>query len=540
MSSGIVSSQNSSYISIVPSTQTEFTENSQMIIEIDETLGYIKGRDSYLCMDVTNTSSDNSRWSFPNGVGASALINRLEIYSKSTGQLLETLENYNQWCGIENQYMRDDYSVLQRTEGVGSPSYQYMNESDPNNLLLRQPTNLDPSKVENNLISPVNADDATPAYTARRFCIPIKSGVFSRWWDDEKLCPVMNLGGLRMVFTFASNEEVCKRLGFYPQTVVEGEFMPDVAVYPLDFNGGFTEGIPLDAITEETDTVFTKVDEIGAFANVSNTGLAVGNSVNISNLDETLIQIRTITGITYSPDTTGQIIITLNENIQTEEIPRLFLDDNIRPSFLVQNVELRVLQMIVPKDGMEKLAKPMKYEYTTYDQFHHTIPSTILRDQIPITSVASKAKAVFTHFINSKYELDQSEKSYYSGMGPTELNLNSIQLFVNNKLYPLQAINPSNKQDKALMLNELVKAFRAIGKQPLNLGTNEFGGLNDYSNTFLYARELARGQFVYNLQNAEPEVRVGFSGIRENCRTNTYVFSKKIVDISAKGLAVML
>lgn len=539
MSSGIVSSQNSSYISIVPSTQTEFTENSQMIIEIDETLGYIKGRDSYLCMDVTNTSSDNSRWSFPNGVGASALINRLEIYSKSTGQLLETLENYNQWCGIENQYMRDDYSVLQRTEGVGSPSYQYMNESIPNALPFRHLTNLNPASVENNLVSPINKDDATPAYTARRFCIPIKSGVFSRWWDEEKLCPVMNLGGLRMVFTFASNEEVCKRLGYYPQAIVDDEFMPNVQVYSL--TGGPFNGIPLLPIDDEGDTVLTKVEDLeGTFANVSNTGLAVGNKVVIAKADDTEKQYATITGITYSPDTQGQVIINFEGNLNNETEPFLTLDTTTRPSYLVQNVELRVLQMIVPKDGMEKLAKPMKYEYTTYDQFHHTIPSTILRDQIPITSVASKAKAVFTHFVQSSNELDQTEKSYYSGMGPSELELNSIQLFVNNKLYPLQAINPQSVNDKSLMLNELVKAFRAIGKQPLNLGTNEFGGLNDYSNTFLYARELARGQFVYNLQNAEPEVRVGFSGIRENCRTNTYVFSKKIVDISAKGLAVML
>lgn len=537
MSNGIVSSQNSSYISIVPSTQTEFTENSQMIIEIDETLGYIKGRDSYLCLDVLNTSSDSSRWSFPNGVGASALINRLEIYSKSTGQLLETLENYNQWCGIENQYMRDDYSTLQRLEGVGSPSYQYMNASEPNDILVRSTTLLNPSKVENNLLSPLNADDATPAYTSRRFCIPIKSGVFSRWWDEERLCPVMNLGGLRMVFTFGTNEEVCKRLGFYPQETLDDEFVESVNVYPLTDD----IGIPMITIDEAGDTLLSRIAEFkGNFANVNNTGLSVGNKVIVQKLDGTEKQYKTITEITASNDTQGQIVITFDSELNEVENPYILLDTSVRPSFLVQNVELRVLQMVVPKDGMDKLAKPMKYEYTTYDQFHHTIPATILRDQIPITSVASKAKAVFTHFMDTDNQLDQTEKSYYSGMGPSELHLNSVQLFVNNKLYPLQAINPQATNDKALMHNEVVKAFLAIGKQPLNLGTNEYGGLNDYSNTFLYARELARGQFVYNLQNAEPEVRLGFSAIRNNCRTNTYVFSKKIVDISAKGLAVML
>jgi hypothetical protein len=121
------------------------------------------------------------------------------------------------------------------------------------------------------------------------------------------------------------------------------------------------------------------------------------------------------------------------------------------------------------------------------------------------------------------------------------MNVNSLQLFINNKLYPLQKINPQKTSDKPLMLNELVKALRSIRKTPLNLGSNEKGQLEDYSNTFLYSRELARGDFVYPLLNAEPEIRMGFSATRpNNIRVNTYVFSKKVVDVSPQGLMVEL
>ena len=190
---------------------------------------------------------------------------------------------------------------------------------------------------------------------------------------------------------------------------------------------------------------------------------------------------------------------------------------------------------------MDKLAKPMKYEFTSYDQFFNTLPTSVLRHQVPIQSVATKGRSIFTHFVDSSTEATRDLKSYYSGASPTELNLNSVQLFINNRLYPLQSINPQKYQDKPLMLNELVKALGSINKLAMNLGSNEKGQLEDYSNTFLYARELARGDFVYSLRNAEPEVRLGFSATRTNpIRCNSFVFSRKVVDVSPQGLMVEL
>jgi len=541
MTDKIVDSKNSSFISLVPTTQTTFTENGQMIFELDESLGYVKGRDSYLVLDVENNSSDFSRWSFPNGVGASALIKRLEIYSRSTGQLLEALDNYNQWCGIENQYMRDDFSTEQREQGVGTPTFQHINGYDGAGAVFRNQVNLDPSLIENNLISPVDSTQKNPVYFSRQFLIPIKSGVFSRWWDSEKLCPVLNFGGLRMVFTFAPNLEVCMRLGqknSLPADSKKGLIRSLVSdgIKILD-NASATPPAVLDSDPAEERGYFLE-NQFG------DSGLCIGNKVTLKGTINGVANSTanfTITDITQHA-TTGRFRFAVSGTaIPNFADCSLFLDTESKPSYKVNKAELRVLQMVVPKDGMDKLAKPMKYEFTSYDQFFNTLPTSVLRHQVPIQSVASKGRCLFTHFVDSSKEATQDHKSYYSGTSPSEIHLNSAQLFINNRNYPLQAIDPRKTHDKPLMLNELVKAFGSINKGTMNLGSNEKGQLEDYSNTFLYARELARGQFVYSLRNAEPEVRLGFTQTRTSpIRCNSFVFSRKVIDVSPQGLMVEL
>lgn len=531
----------SSYVSLAPIQQTEFKAGQKMVFEIDESLAYIKGRDSYLTLDVINTSSDNARWTFPNAVGASSIIKRVDIYSRSTGQLLETLDNYNQWCCVENQMLYDDHQTKEDLEGLGVPTYQYESFFDASvpvasDKLKHLPVNLDPTKIQNSLISQLKNDKKTAVNLPRRFIVPLKSGLFSRWWDDEKLCPVLNLGGLRIEILCASNEEVCMRLGCKPSLPTDTDWQRVRSLV--------SEGIKITDMTADGDTITTlETDKQGYFSDIHNTGLVKGMRVKvIGTVGGTAgtVQTAEIKDIATSA-TAGRITITLTANITTATGALLYVDDNYAPSYFVQKAELKVCHMILDKESLNQLAKPMKYEFTSYDMFLNTLPDSVLRHQIPINSVATKARAIMSIFMESN-ETTQDRKTYYSGLTPTELNLNSVQLFSQNKLYPLNAINPNRTHDKPLMINELNKAMMSINKVPLNLGDNTAGNLQDYSNTWLYARELARGDFVYQLRDAEAEVRLGFSGVRTwgGSRVNSFVFSRKIIDVSPKGLMVEL
>ena len=109
-------------VSIVPQNGTEFdvTRGQKIIFEIDPSMGLIKGRDSYLALDVLNNSSDQSRVALDGSAGVDGLIARVDIYSLRTGKHLETMENYNQFMALSNQYFFEDKTNLQVLQGLNS------------------------------------------------------------------------------------------------------------------------------------------------------------------------------------------------------------------------------------------------------------------------------------------------------------------------------------------------------------------------------------------------------------------------------------
>ena len=149
---------------------------------------------------------------------------------------------------------------------------------------------------------------------------------------------------------------------------------------------------------------------------------------------------------------------------------------------------------------------------------------------------------VSTHYINNTTENHEIHPNTYVGNTPTELNINSVQYFLNNKLYPLRAYNPKNTEDRIVAYNEMVKAFSTIGKVPVRLANTDASNMQDYNFTYTTARELARGEdFVFSLKNAEAQLRLGFSGTRAfNTKCLSYVFSIRSIMINNNSLELVM
>lgn len=544
MSDKLTLAQNSRYVSVKPDGASTYTPNQTVRFYLDESLGYIKGRETYLSFDLYNNTTH--RWGLPKGAGANAIINRIDIYSRSTGQLLETLSNYNKWVCIENQYCHDDFSNMAIHEGVSDEPSQHTNHyiAHNSNNVIRYVRQLNPKNINDNLISPMHATNGSVVPQPRRFCLPLRTGIF-RHWDDEKLIPILNMGGLRIDIHLAPVGEVCKALGFV-SSLNEETSNRVASLSPLG------QGIKIRDIAAAsnplTDVETDESNEHGYFSGVNDTGLWVGARVHLVGTVGgvvTTFPSVTVTAIAAS-GTVGRMTITttgdfINGNANAITNVSLHLDTDQSFNYELQNPELKVVQMVVPKQQMEKLAKPMKYVFTSYDEHLDTLPTSSKRYEFNINSVASKAKALFCQFVNTNTENDIFDMTYYSGESPTESHLRSQILFMDNKLHPLHEINPYKFNDKSLTLNELVKALRAINKPPLSLGSNKAGDLNDYTNTYLYARELARGDYVKDIRDSEPQIRFKFSNIRaHNYRLHAFVFSKRVLDISPKGLMVEL
>ncbi len=575
----VVAGQASQYISIVPENGEQFVAGQKIIYNIEPEVGYIK-KDSYLLFDVLNTSAQLNRVSFPHGVGAHALIDNVNIYSKETGVLLESLQNYGEWRIVEHQYLNDSLDQKALKEGVGKSAQSYLyneGENFPRSVINSA------HEIENNVLSPVSTN-LSAKYASTRFCIPLKTGLMGHFDNDPKLIPILNFGGLRIEIQLATNRLALQHLGArynrtpYTAAQAAGNSRQEHVV-PIGNDEGNNIGVGLRLGIDNGGTANNQ----GAFAaantcfirnpaahatnwkSLADCGLAVGNVVKLykantlEGTDRTFVanggggeSTRTITAIAFvggnttinghtGPDT---IQVTLDGNLTgftngANDAHYLIVSSGT-VSYKITKTEYRLLQIQPPPEMMNQMAQGINYEFTSYETFLDNIPTASMRHQIPVHSVASKALALFSSVYDSNLVDNINHQQYYYGLPPESSLVNNVVYFINNRLYPLRSYNPQAKEDKVLTLNELNKALQAIGKSPLSLGSADFGDLNGYSNKFLFSRELARQGFVFDLRNAEPEVRLQFSGVRASVlRVNTFVFSKRIVQTTAQGVQVI-
>lgn len=572
VNSSVVAGQASQFISIVPENGEQYVPGQKIIYNIEPEIGYIK-KDSYIIFDILNNSTDKCRATLEPRAGIHAIIDAINIYSKETGVLLESVQNYNQWRAIEHQYLYDDPNNLNSKEGVGLPcqSYFYDMPGNANNAVLTpQVQQWTPHQLANTQLSVVDTA-LNPKYTSTRYMCPLKTGIFNHW-DEEKLIPILNFGGLRIEIDLAQPEYALQHLSGRveaPRSAtrtrenINLDLVSDIAERGIPISGDNTgaNNIPnANQIWLDADRVATG----SGWASLSNCGLVVGSKLRMNrasgSIEGTVTEANlVVTAIEFD----SNAMVTVNQQVLNPRIKVtlagaigagvnladglgnryvIILPSSQTLNYKVTKSEFRILQITPPPQVMSQLSKGLNYEFTSYDTFLDNVPSGALRHQVPINSVASKALAMFSVMYDTSAQTDPLNKHYFSGVPPEhpQSNLNNLVYFINNRLYPLRSYNPQAKGDKVLSLNELTKAWNAINKQPLNLGSNKYGDLCGYSNTFLIARELARSGFVFDLRNAEPEVRLSFSNTRTDIlRLNTFVFSKRVIQTSAQGVQVI-
>ena len=267
---------NSKIFSLVPTNGTEFVGKlgQKIIFEVEPSIGLLKARESYLVLNVLNTSSDFSR---------TTLISRVDIYSLKSGQHLETMENYDLWSAVEHQYLYQDKTNLRAMEGVGADCYA--NNANAGNTTQVAPVAADPSALESNLLSPC-LKNGDAKYNFRQFITPLKCGIM-RYWDDEKLVPLLNLLGLRIEITL-QDPKICLQTlnarttpaGVPTLNSIASTLAHADATFAFNNNDG-------------TDQFITST----ANCSINDCGFAVGNSITIMSTEVAAGETKTITAI---------------------------------------------------------------------------------------------------------------------------------------------------------------------------------------------------------------------------------------------------
>ena len=569
--------ENSKFIALVADNGSEFVAQQKANFTINPDIGFVKGRDCYLSFDMLNTDTNNRVAVLPPTAGASAVIERMDIYSLSNGQLLESLTNYNLWCSIENQYMEEDDQHTQVKHGTSINCRSYNSVSSATsklNTISAQGSAGFPrsgydlginaiSQISSGADTVLATQDDTNAtqdaemgvkkFTARKYCIPLKAGIFSHFGVAEKLTPILLFGGLKLEITFADNNKVLTHI--YSGNGINGTNAPVQAstfATGIDVASVGGTGNRVITLTNDVDEIATLGITVGAKMYVRGTGGATANTdiaINVAGLHRG--SGAEGAGVNVK---NKKVVINTDANIGAVTTALKIWFQPSSPSYKLKNVELKVLQVVPPPAMLKSIIKESQFDFISWDCFLDNLPSSSRTHQSEITSVASAAKCIFTNYIKVSGALGETDAyapNYYLGQPPHNTFLNSIQYFINNKLYPLKPYNPSAKEDKVVNYNELVKAFTSIGLNVKRLGDGRGGNLGDYTNTYLHARELARGeQFVYNLKDAEPQIRLGFSDERSatphggaaisNCRMVNWVFSVKSIMVNKDNLQLVL
>ena len=509
-------------ISLVPTNGTEFNleAGQKVIFELPPNLGLVKGRDSYLTMDIVNTASDNRRLALEHTCGADAVISRVDIYSLRNGLHLETLQNYNQWASMTHQYLFEDKTNLQSLQGCGARVFA-------NENLLGTPTAVLSSANDprDTIISPIKTD-GTQFYNFRRFTTPLKAGIL-RWWDSERLCPVLAFGGLRIEITLENPKVALHTLEAVAANGTKYEISTNSA-NPIVMDDNGSGGALLTISSTLT------------FSSVEDCGLAIGNLITITASSGDITD-AVVSGLAIAGS--GKLNITFTSAGTPAGVPngdtgitvKLRTDGRsatVRPQF-------RVMSVAPPQNMVNEIGGGFQYEFTTYDYLTSSLIASALQHQVELNSVATKALCIISTFTDLSAQEAEGASSYFTSAPPSQLNLNSVQYFLNNRLQPVRSYNPTLNNDKVITMNELVKAFSSISYEALDLGNADGNNLEQYTNSFAIARQLAKRPYHYDLKEAEGQIRLGFSADRSgtlgNVSINNYVWSKKVVVVNGNG-----
>lgn len=531
-------SDNSKYLALIPENGTEFIAGQKVIFQVKPNISFIKGRDSYLSFDMENTSPNRVASHPLNVAGASSCIERMDIFSLENGQLLESLVDLNKWASIENQYLNQDTTNLVVKEGCVEPLRSYICSCDSGTKAL--------GKVAQGLsfieggasrLSVIDID-GNSKFMAHKFLIPLRSGIFNHFGVDEKLTPNLLFGGMRIEMTLARNELVMSRI---PAMSSNG------TGYRLDSTlPEATPPVPNGINIGNTTGAVTSITSHLNFSSIQNSALSIGQTIRITANEQThgggegaIDTTRVITDLAI---TANKLVITFAGALTLATQVMVSLPLTTTTSYKLKNMELKLLEVIPPQNMLKQVIKESQIDFISYETFRGNLPASSLSHQEDIPSVASKAKTLFTHYTDSTIENDPFTPNYYHGLSPHELNLDSVQYFIQNKLYPLRAYNPSHYQDKIVALNEINKGMKTIGKVVKGFGEAGGSGINDYSYTYLTSRELARGDdFVYNLKDSEAQIRLGFSaGRTNNIKLETFVFSVRSIMVNKDNLSLVL
>lgn len=514
------------YSSILPMGKTgDYTEDQKIQFEMPPEIGYIDGKQSYLYMEVENTSTiaNSDTGAAQNSahipvmlqphLGASALVRRMQLTSKN-GVELEDIDGYNTYVGMLNSYThdRDEYQAMGLVEGVVGHSAKKDNRSVLNPAVHYFSPQPDIEKTDDEAIG------GNVSITAS-FCMPIHLGLFSGLGDNDEKQAYPNLpigGSILNVYLEQAKVAMCEMASAFYRESSDGdtEFnFKDASerVEVDDYSAGDTN-VKIKLTEHDFDSSSPQFgqleDQFGAAISVFKQGSIIELFTSAPAFSEEAI----VKDVKLN-QSTGQLELELTAPLGNTVAGGSIRVGAITPKFNISKIELRVLETVPSNPQALRAAVNQGINYKSVLLNKLSQASALKNSILNIPASMTRALSIFTApCIQDDLETFTAGGNTNSLVYPQlESGLTyDYQYQVRNFLIPNRKVSianiANNANDNAILYQQLQMAFRPVCEaRCLNDTIN--GSNAPLANPVVIPLLLAPVGSSYKLLDSEPQLR---------------------------------
>eukprot|EP01047_Picozoa_sp_COSAG01_P066705 COSAG01_NODE_9263_length_2500_cov_3.503124_1_plen_529_part_00 len=466
--------------------------------------------------------------------GVHSLIREVQIYDGQNQQLLEQLENYNNWTAQKFHY--------DKTPGL----------TNLRALMEGQ------SRVQGNFLTSLywegNAVPGTVAYRPVEVCIPLHmSGILS----GSKVFPCILTNGLRIRISLAPQAEALvafTQIGCITNTppAIDSPTAGVEVPVPTEMNNGvggagyFESAVAIAAAATGTLTLRgagATAPNINATAD--NVPFRKGQQVGYLDTAGKIFNVGIVDTIAVAG---ANIVVTLTANftpgaadIAAIGAPIFAFTDSFTADYEVQNVDMicSVVQASqqVLSGMMKKVASgSVKLEYNSFNIYRDNLNARVNRPNINFQTTEHRAMSILS------YPMGTSNSLVLSNFKPVRDGMLSYQYNIANRLTPNRRVDVARVAAlvdslswNAIHQHELEKALSRWKTAPRYLANN--------SDAFGIGRELAKVGHSFNANDQEVRLDMEYStAAADNTQEkllNTWVYHIRTLVISPGSIAVV-
>lgn len=507
------------YSSILPIGKTSnYTEQEKLQFEIPSRYMYLDGKQSYLYLEVDNTSTfDGTDISAPvvyqPHIGVSSLVERVQLQELVGSKDIEDIDGYNTFTGIRYSYGFDfdTYDTLARVEQVTAhnPLPQNCSIGDPKNQYFT--TAVDTSAVADEFVG------GNVAITASS-CMPIHLGLFSNFEEgDHKVFPNGPLGGTRLnLYLEKAKVALCE-----PANV----FLINQDNVQQKNPVNITDPVECDGVTSGDYEVTIDINQcdmsITPYENISYR-VGMPFEVLISDVVDVEGVINSVT------DDGTQLVIGLSAPVTQTSNDVGFRVKDITRGFNIKKAELRVLETLPTNiNGIQK-ALSSGINYKTVQLNKLSSPAGLVNTILDLPAVVERGNSILVVpcAADNLDELNSTNSRMYPQQ--EDNNTNTYQFQIQNYLIPNRSVLINKvvnaASDNTLYYQQLTMAMRTF------LETRCFtdgmdASVGELSNPLVYPLQLAPTNTSYRLIDSEPQLRITNSSSGNTTAKLFYVFT---------------